>query len=105
MEVPFRGFRTLTAEHEVQVVEVLGAEHVAVAPVAVRVAVHDGRGGGCEHEHVQSRGHVALAHEAPLDQAQREAHGRVAEAVQRQLHAPRLLLQQRRQAACAVSLL
>ena len=58
--------RTLAAKDKVQVVEVLGAEDVAVAPVAVGVAVHDGGGGGRKHDHVQAVGHMALADQAPL---------------------------------------
>lgn len=58
--------RTGVAEDEVEDVEVLGAEDVAVSAAAVAVAVHDGGGRGGEHQHVDALGHVAPAHQAPL---------------------------------------
>ena len=66
--------RTLAAKDEVQVIEVLGTEDVAVAPVAVGVAVHDGGRGGREHGHVQAVGHMALAHQAPLHLREHKSH-------------------------------
>lgn len=91
--------RTSVAEDEVKDIEVLGAEDVPVAAVAVAIAVHDGGGRGGEHEHVNALGHIAPAHQAPLDQAQRKGFERARQAIDRQLHAPRLFLHQRRQAA------
>ena len=93
--------RTGVAEHKVEHVEVLGAEDVAVAAAVVAVAVHYGSGGGGEHEHVDALGHVAFAHKAPLHQAQCKGLQGARRAVDGQLHAPRLLLHQRCQAACA----
>ena len=64
--------RTGVAEDEVEDIEVLGAEDIAVSAVAVAVAVHDGGCRGREHKHVDALGHVSPAHEAPLNQAQSE---------------------------------
>lgn len=51
--------RACVAKDKVQDVQVLAAEDVSVATLAVRVAVHDGRGGSGEHEHVYALGHIS----------------------------------------------
>ena len=49
------------------------------------------------------RGSLPAPDKAPVDEAEREGLQGAAEAVDGQLHAPRLLLQQRRQSACMCS--
>lgn len=66
------------------------------------------RGQCCNEAHVLSGNRIGktkwrLCVCGATHQAQRKAHDGVAAAVQRQLHAPRLLLQQRCQASCAPS--
>jgi hypothetical protein len=100
MRLSTRGTLTGVAKDEVEHVEVLGAEDVAVAAAVVGVAVADGGGGRGEHEHVNALGDVAPAHDAPLHQAQRKRLQRARQAVYGQLHAPRLLLHQGCQAPC-----
>ena len=54
--------RTGVPKDKVEDVEVLGAEHVAVAAAVVAVAVQDGRAGRAEHQHVDALGHVPPVH-------------------------------------------
>ena len=90
---------TCAAEDEVQHIQVLGPKQAAVLALGVGVAVHDGSAGCHEHEDVQAGRHHAIAHPAPLPQAQAAGLDGAGQAVDRQLHAARLLLYQRRQAS------